>query len=87
MPGPRPDNGYVNNQKHKESDMKVNVGGVDRIGRIVVGAGLLSLLVFLEGNARWWGFVGLVPLLTGIFGFCPLYTLLGIRTCPLQKAG
>jgi hypothetical protein len=87
MPGRRPDNGCVNNQKHKESDMKANVGGVDRIGRIVVGAGLLSLLVFLEGNARWWGLIGLVPLLTGIFGFCPLYALLGIRTCPLQKAG
>jgi hypothetical protein len=67
--------------------MKANVGGVDKVARIVVGAGLLSLVVFLEGNARWWGLVGLVPLLTGIFNFCPAYTLLGLRTCPLQKAG
>ena len=68
--------------------MKANVGDVDKIGRIVVGAGLLSLVAFLEGNARWWGLVGLVPLLTGIFNFCPLYTLLGINSCPLEtKAG
>jgi hypothetical protein len=67
--------------------MKPNIGSVDRIARIIVGAGLLSLLLFLEGNARWWGLVGLVPLMTGLFSFCPLYTLLGIRTCPLQKAG
>lgn len=67
--------------------MKSNVGGMDKIGRIVVGAGLLSLLVFLEGNARWWGLIGLVPLFTGVFGFCPLYTVLGINSCPLQKAG
>ncbi len=66
--------------------MKSNVGGMDKIGRIVVGAGLLSLLVFLEGNARWWGLIGLVPLFTGVFGFCPLYTVLGINSCPLQKA-
>lgn len=66
--------------------MKPNIGSVDRIARIIVGAGLLSLLLFLEGNARWWGLVGIVPLMTGLFSFCPLYTLLGIRTCPLQKA-
>ncbi len=67
--------------------MKANVGGIDKILRIVVGAALLSLVLFIEGNARWWGLVGLVPLLTGLFNFCPLYTLLGIRTCPVQKAG
>lgn len=66
--------------------MKPNIGSVDRIARIIVGAGLLSLLLLLEGNARWWGLVGIVPLMTGLFSFCPLYTLLGIRTCPLQKA-
>lgn len=65
--------------------MKANVGGVDKIGRIVVGAALLSLVVFLDGNARWWGLAGLVPLLTGTFGFCPLYTVLGMNSCPLEK--
>jgi hypothetical protein len=60
--------------------MKSNVGGIDKVLRIVVGLGLLSLLYFLEGNARWWGLVGLVPISTGLFNFCPLYTFLGINT-------
>ena len=38
---------------------------------------LLSLLFLLDGNARWWGLVGIVPLVTGLAGFCPLYTLIG----------
>jgi hypothetical protein len=58
-----------------------NVGSIDRILRIVVGLGLISL-VFL-GPQTPWGWVGVVPLLTAFIGFCPLYTLLGIRTCPV----
>ena len=61
--------------------MKANVGGVDRGLRIVAGLALLSLLVLLEGNARWWGLVGLVPLATGMLAWCPAYPLFGIRTC------
>ena len=64
--------------------MKANVGGVDKILRIVAGLVLLSLILILEGNTRWWGLVGIVPLATGLFNFCPLYTLLGINTCPLK---
>lgn len=60
--------------------MKANVGGADKILRIIAGLGLLSLILILEGNARWWGLVGLVPLLTGVFNFCPLYTFLGFNT-------
>ena len=67
--------------------MKANVGGVDKILRIVVGLGLLSLTLILEGNARWWGLVGLVPLLTGVVNFCPLYSLLGLNTCPVKSKG
>ena len=67
--------------------MKANVGGVDKILRIVVGLGLLSLTLILEGNARWWGLVGLVPLLTGVVNFCPLYALLGLNTCPVKSKG
>ena len=66
--------------------MKANVGGVDKVLRIVVGLGLLSLIVLLEGNARWWGLVGLVPLATGLINFCPLYTLLGLNTGAKQKS-
>ncbi len=62
--------------------MKVNIGSADKVVRIVVGLALLSLLVLVPGKARWFGLVGLVPLLTAFVGFCPLYTLLGVNTCP-----
>lgn len=65
--------------------MNANVGGIDRSLRIIVGLAVLALFFVLEGNARYWALVGVVPLLTGIFRFCPAYTLLGVSTCPLQK--
>jgi hypothetical protein len=65
--------------------MKTNVGTIDKVLRIVVGLALLSLFFVLEGQARWWSLVGLVPLLTGVFGICPLYSLLGISTCPMDR--
>ena len=58
--------------------MSCNVGGIDRILRIVVGLVLLSLIFLVP---TWWGLIGLVPLLTGLFGFCPLYPIVGINTC------
>lgn len=67
--------------------MKANVGGVDKILRVVAGLGLLSLILILEGNARWWGLVGLVPLGTGLFNFCPLYSLIGVNTCGIKAKG
>ena len=60
--------------------MKRNVGNVDRWIRIVLGVVLLSLLVFLSGPIRWIGLIGLIPLVTGIINFCPIYALLGIST-------
>ena len=60
-----------------------NVGSIDRILRIVVGLGLISL-VFV-GPQTPWGWVGVVPLLTAFIGFCPLYTLIGIHTCPIGQ--
>ncbi len=65
--------------------MNKNVGGVDKVLRIIAGLALLSLVVILEGNSRWWGLIGLVPLLTGTLGWCPVYPLLGINTCPAKK--
>lgn len=62
--------------------MKANVGSVDRVLRIVLGIGLLALVFVLEGNARWLGFIGIVPLMTGLFRFCPVYSLFGLSTCP-----
>jgi hypothetical protein len=65
--------------------MKANVGGVDRVLRILVGLGLLSLVFVLEGSARWWGLVGLVPLATGTFRYCPAYLPFGLSTCPMEQ--
>jgi hypothetical protein len=62
--------------------MQTNVGGVDRMLRIVAGAAILSLVFILSGDARWWGLVGLVPLATGLMRFCPAYPLFGINTSP-----
>lgn len=65
--------------------MTKNEGTVDRVLRVVVGLGLLSLLVLLHGPAHWFGLIGLAPLLTGIVGVCPMYSMLGLRTCPLHR--
>jgi hypothetical protein len=60
--------------------MKPNVGSIDRVVRIILGIALLSLLFILEGNARWFGLIGIVPLLTATMSFCPLYAVLGMNT-------
>ena len=64
--------------------MTANVGGIDRILRIVAGIAILSLFFVLEGNARYWALIGIVPILTGTFRFCPVYPILGINTCPME---
>ena len=63
--------------------MQINVGGWDRILRIIVGAVLIALAAF--GQIGLWGYIGIVPMLTGIFRFCPAYPLLGMNTCPMKK--
>ena len=64
--------------------MKSNVGGIDRVLRIVVGVVLIALAA--TNTVGWWGWLGVIPLLTGLVSFCPLYTLLGLNTCPLKKS-
>jgi membrane-associated protease RseP (regulator of RpoE activity) len=64
--------------------MKANVGGIDRILRIVVGVLLVSQAFF--GLNTPWGWVGLVPIITGTLRFCPFYPLLGISTCSCSTA-
>jgi O-antigen ligase len=63
--------------------MSSNVGGIDRILRIVAGVALIALT--LTGTIGAWGWVGVVPLLTGLFKFCPFYPILGMNTCPMKK--
>lgn len=65
--------------------MEANVGGIDRTIRIVLGIVLLSLFFVLEGNTRWWGLVGIVPLATGLLRWCPAYLPFGVRTCSTRR--
>lgn len=57
-----------------------NVGGIDKILRIIAGIALIAS-VFLVPAMSPWGWIGVVPLLTGLFNFCPLYPLIGLNTC------
>lgn len=59
--------------------MKPNVGGIDRVLRILLGATLIILAA--SGTIGWWGWLGIAPIVTGFFRFCPLYPLLGISSC------
>lgn len=63
--------------------MNANVGTVDRVLRIGVGVVLIALTAL--GKIGWWGYIGIVPLATGLLRTCPLYTLLGLRTCPVDS--
>lgn len=58
--------------------MKTNVGFIDRVIRVIVGCALLGAGYYFHS---WWGLVGLLPLLTAAFGFCPAYLPLGLNTC------
>ena len=63
--------------------MNANAGGLDRALRIVAGLALVGLAA--TGTVGAWGFIGVVPILTGAVGFCPAYTLLGVNTCGMKK--
>ena len=63
--------------------MNANVGNLDRVARIVLGRGLLSLTVM--GPQTGFGLLGLIPLATAIMGFCPLYTVFGFSSCPVKQ--
>ena len=62
-----------------------NVGSTDRIIRVILGIAVLSLLFFLHGNQKYWGLIGLIPLITGLIGYCPIYSLLKISTNKTKK--
>jgi hypothetical protein len=64
--------------------LRRNEGTVDRVIRVALGLVLLSLTVL--GPQTLWGLVGIVPLVTGLAGTCPLYSMLGWRSCPLRRA-
>ncbi len=63
--------------------MKANVGGIDKIARILAGIVLVGLAA--TGTVGVWGWLGIVPLVTGLMNWCPAYSLIGLNTCPLKK--
>jgi Protein of unknown function (DUF2892) len=63
--------------------MQKNEGTLDRVAR--VGAGLILIGLAATGTVGLWGYIGVVPLLTGALGTCPIYALLGINTCPVKR--
>jgi hypothetical protein len=68
----------------REVVMQKNVGGIDRGLRIALGVGLLAWAALGQDSAHLWGLVGLVPLATGLMGWCPAYLPFGIKTCRTQ---
>lgn len=66
---------------------KTNVGGIDRAIRIIVGLVLLALFfMYPDASWRYWALIGIIPLATGLMSTCPLYSILGMSTCPAKKA-
>jgi len=70
--------------------MSANIGLLDRAARVAIGLALIAYAIpvgFPQTGWNWVGWIGLVPLATAIFGVCPLYSLLGLSTCPSRRAG
>jgi hypothetical protein len=70
--------------------MMANMGTIDRAVRFVIGLVLIAYAIplgFAPSGWNWVGWIGVIPLATAIFGYCPLYTVLGISTCPTKRAG
>jgi hypothetical protein len=66
--------------------MTQNVGSIDRVIRVILGLALLGFAIFSGHQYAWAGYIGIVPLLTAAVGSCPLYSLLGMSTCPVKQA-
>ncbi|RMF64246.1 MAG: DUF2892 domain-containing protein [Calditrichaeota bacterium] len=65
--------------------MQANVGSADRVIRIIIALVLFSLYFLLDGGLRYLSVIGFIPLITSLVSWCPLYSLLGISTCPINK--
>lgn len=61
--------------------MECNVGKIDRVIRVILAIGLFSIFFFAEGNLKYLAAIGFIPLVTSALSFCPLYKILGIKTC------
>lgn len=85
MAAPRQRRRRFANDIKGESIMVCNMGNIDRALRAVVGLALLCLLFYLDGNARWWGLLGIPLLATAAVGYCPPYKWMGIDTSDRTK--
>lgn len=65
--------------------LKVNEHPIERVVRVLLGVGLVTAASM--GTIGAWGYIGVVPILTGLAGTCPLYTLVGVSTCSVRKTG
>jgi len=65
--------------------LQKNVGSVDRILRIVLGAAMILAFFLVEGTYSWLYLLGIIPLVTGLMSSCPLYSILGISTCKKEQ--
>lgn len=68
--------------------MQKNIGTVDKVLRIILGLALIAYAIplgFPKTGWNWVGWIGVIPLLTALIGYCPLYTILGFSTCPLER--
>ena len=66
--------------------MKANVGSLDKIIRIVLGVAMLALFfIFPDAGWRWWMLIGIVPIATALMGWCPIYRIFGMSTCPVKQ--
>lgn len=72
------------NATAEDNSMKINEATWDRAARVAIG--LIALSMVVAGPKSLWGLLGAIPLLTGLAGFCPLYRVLGISTCPSRAA-
>ena len=63
--------------------MSKNVGSIDRVLRVIIGVALLAFAFYSGSAYAWIGYIGVVPLLTALIGNCPLYSILGVSTCPV----
>ncbi|MCV2864242.1 DUF2892 domain-containing protein [Defluviimonas sp. WL0075] len=67
--------------------LKNNVGGIDRILRVILGVALIAgFFMNADASMRWLYLLGIIPLATGLLGTCPLYTILGLNTCPMKRS-
>lgn len=64
--------------------MNANVGSVDKVIRLILAAVFFSLFFFLQGDLKWLALIGIVPLVTALASWCPLYSIFGIKTCKMR---